>query len=342
MNGFGAIKWLARVGFLVKGVLYMVISALALQVAAKVRTRNGDARRADDRPRTTIRPYAAARVVAGLLGCAAWRILQGLFDPDRLGNNWRGLAIRASFVARGALHAVLGWQAFRLYRGLSAASGISSEREVATEAFRWPLGDWLVVLAGLGLTGSAVQQVYAAISCRLERNLDVEEMRREAGEWAVGLSRFGVAARAVVFALLGWAIVVAGWFRDPSEIGTTASSFRTLAAQPGGLGRWLLGVTAAGFVAYGFYEIIHARYLHIRRVRQVRTCEAWEPGFKPATFRSRTECSAGLGERSLSASEMSPRLSLRGAKTENRGWTRGEFPFSKPPPSASRPPHRSP
>jgi hypothetical protein len=26
-------------------------------------------------------------------------------------------------------------------------------------------------------------------------------------------------------------------------------------------------VAAAGFVAYGFYEIIHARYLHIRRVR---------------------------------------------------------------------------
>jgi hypothetical protein len=67
-----------------------------------------------------------------------------------------------------------------------------------------------------GLSGFAVQQVYAAITCRLERNLDVEEMRREAGEWAVGLSRFGVSARAVVFAVLGWAIVVAGWFRDPS------------------------------------------------------------------------------------------------------------------------------
>lgn len=112
--------------------------------------------------------------------------------------------------ARAGGHAVLGWQAFRLYRGLSAASG-TSEREVATEAFRWPLGDEPVVLAG-------------------------------------------------------WAIVVAGWFRDPSEVGPTASSFRTLAAQPGGLGRWLLGVTAAGFVAFGFYEIFHARYLHIRRV----------------------------------------------------------------------------
>ena len=35
MNGFGAIEWLARGGYLVKGVLYMVIGALALQVAAK-------------------------------------------------------------------------------------------------------------------------------------------------------------------------------------------------------------------------------------------------------------------------------------------------------------------
>ena len=29
--------------------------------------------------------------------------------------------------------------------------------------FAWPLGDWLVVLAGLGLIGFAVQQIYAAI-----------------------------------------------------------------------------------------------------------------------------------------------------------------------------------
>jgi hypothetical protein len=32
------------------------------------------------------------------------------------------------------------------------------------------------------------------------------------------------------------------------------------------VGRWLLGVAAAGFVAYGVYQIGHARYLHIRRV----------------------------------------------------------------------------
>jgi hypothetical protein len=91
---------------------------------------------------------------------AAWRVLQGFLDPDRPGNKWHGL---------------------------SAASG-TSERDVATEAFRWPLGDWLVVLAGLGLIGFAVQQVYAAITCRLERNLDVEEMvPRSVGSWNDGV-----------------------------------------------------------------------------------------------------------------------------------------------------------
>jgi hypothetical protein len=267
MNGFGAIEWLARVGFLVKGMLYMVVGALALQVAA----REGGRITGTSGALTTVlgQPFGRTLLLVaaiGLFGYATWRVLQGLFDPDGVGRDWRGLAIRATFVVRGIVHAVLGWQAGRLYRGLSASSG-TSEREAATEAFRWPLGDWLVVLAGLGLIGFAVQQVYAAITCRLERNLDIDEVRRGAGEWAVGLSRFGVAARAVVFALLGWAIVAAGWLRDPQEVGTTASSLRTLAAQPGGLGRWLLGVTAAGFVAYGFFEIIHARYLHIRRVR---------------------------------------------------------------------------
>ena len=109
MNGFGAITWLARVGFLVKGVLYMVIGALAFQVAARTGGRVTGTRGA----LTTVlgQPFGRTLllvVVVGLLGYAAWRILQGLFNPDRLGNNWRGLAIRASFLARGALHAVLG------------------------------------------------------------------------------------------------------------------------------------------------------------------------------------------------------------------------------------------
>ena len=266
MTTFAALELLARTGFLLKGALYIVIGGLAVQVAARAGGRITGTSGA--LAQLLQQPYGRTLLLVcsvGLFGYAVWRILQGFFDPDRLGGGWAAMAMRASFVLRGVLHAALGAQAFTLYRGTSSRPG-TSEQELAAEAFQWPLGDWLVVLVGLALVGFAIQQAYAAMAGRLERNLDLHALRREAGDWAVGVSRLGVAARAVAFALIGWAVVVAGWSRDASEVGTMTSALRTLAEQPGALGRWLFGLVAAGFVAYGFYEIIHARYLHIRRV----------------------------------------------------------------------------
>jgi hypothetical protein len=120
------------------------------------------------------------------------------------------------------------------------------------------------VLAGLGLIAFAIWQIYAAFSGQLEPGLDVAGLRRDAGEWAVHVSRFGLAGRAIVFIVIGWGVVAAGWLRDVSEVDTTASSMRTLGAQSGTLGQGLLGLAAAGFIAYGFYQIVHARYLRIR------------------------------------------------------------------------------
>jgi hypothetical protein len=264
MTGLRSVELLARTGFLVKGVLYLVIGTLAVQAAARAGGRVTGTRGA----LLTVlqQPFGRALLLVaavGLFGYAAWRVLQGILDPERHGRSWRGLALRIGFVARGVMHAAVGWQAVRLHRGLSASGG-ATERSVARELLAWPLGDWLLVLAGLGLIGFGVQQIYAGFTGRLERGLALDELRREAGGWAVHVSRFGVAARAVVFLVLGWGAVTGGWFRDVSEVNTTASSLRTLGAQPGSLGQWLLGITAAGFIAYGFYQIVHARYLRIR------------------------------------------------------------------------------
>jgi hypothetical protein len=261
-----ALELLARVGFLVKGVLYIIVGVLALQVAAstggQLTGTSGALLTVVQQPFGRVLLIAAA---AGLLGYALWRVLQGVVDSDRLGHDWRGLAMRVGFVIRGLVYGSLGLQAMRLYRGLSASRGMG-EREVAAAALEWPFGDWFLVITGLILIAVAIQQLRAAYTGHLEHGFDVNGLRREAGDWAVALSRFGVAARAVVFALIGWTVIAAGWSRDPSDVGTVATALRTLASQPGPLGRWLFGITAAGFVAYGLYSMIHARYLHIRRI----------------------------------------------------------------------------
>jgi hypothetical protein len=85
MTGFGALELIARAGFLVKGVLYLVVGALALQVAARLGGRVTGTRGAF----TTVlaQPFGRTLLLVaacGLLGYAAWRLLQGLFDPDGL------------------------------------------------------------------------------------------------------------------------------------------------------------------------------------------------------------------------------------------------------------------
>jgi hypothetical protein len=266
-TGLGAIEGLARTGFLVKGVLYFVVGLLALQVAAEYGGRVTGMRGA----LLTVlhQPYGRALLLVaavGLFGYAAWRIIQGLLDPEGYGAGWQGIGMRIGFVGRGLMHGALGVQALRLHQGLRASS-TSTERVVAGEALTWPYGEWLLVLTGLCVIGFAIHEIYMAFQGRLEKNLDLGELRREAGAWAVAVSRFGVAARAVVLGMLGWGTVAAGWFRDASEVNTTASSLRALGAQPGTLGRVLLGAAAAGFIAYGFYQVVHARYLRIRLER---------------------------------------------------------------------------
>lgn len=257
-----ALRVLARAGCASKGFLYVIVGVLALEVAAGMGGRVTGTRGA----LLTVLQQPFGRILIliiaiGLLGHGLWRVLQGALNSDRLPLGWGGGLLRASYIARGIVHVLLGAQAIRLYAGLSS-SGMS-ERQVAAEALQWPFGDWLLVLAGLGLIGFSVQQVFAAWTCRLEPNLDVWHLRRDAGDWAVLICRFGIAARAVVFAMFGWFVLTAGWLRDPSQVASTAVSMRAVAAEAGMIG---LGLTAFGFVGYGFYQFVHARYLRIRDI----------------------------------------------------------------------------
>src|ERR1051325_5835840 len=88
--GVDVLELMARIGFLVNGLLYIVIGTLAFEAAARIGGRVTDARGA----LLTIlaQPFGHVLLVVaitGLLGYALWRVLQGLLDPDRLGKKMR-------------------------------------------------------------------------------------------------------------------------------------------------------------------------------------------------------------------------------------------------------------
>jgi hypothetical protein len=71
----------------------------------------------------------------------------------------------------------------------------------------------------------------------------------------------GLFARAVVFGLVAWFLVKAAVEFDPDEAVGLDGALRKLADAP--YGPLLLGVTAAGLVAYGLFCVAQARYRRV-------------------------------------------------------------------------------
>jgi hypothetical protein len=197
-----------------------------------------------------------------MLGYAVWRAVEGIADPDRRGSDAKGLALRASFLARAVVHAGLALSAFQIAAGdASGGSGDGDRPKQATRAaFEIPGGEWLVWLVALGLGGYGLYQLYRAAAAKLSKQLDVRELSAESGRWLIGVSRFGIAARGIVFIAIGWLFVRAATQHDPSEAGGIGDGLRAV----GRLGRWPFAALALGLIAYGAYQVVNARYRRIR------------------------------------------------------------------------------
>jgi hypothetical protein len=256
------IERLARVGYAAKALLYTVVGMLALQSALG---NGGETTGSRGALATLVRhEYGALLLVViavGLFGYAAWRIIEAILDPERRGATARGLALRASFAARGVVHAALGVQAVRFATGTGSSRGQAVEQWTG-RLLDAPLGRWLVVGAGVAVAAYGIYQLYRAWAAKLSRQLDFAALSREAGSWLTKVCRFGIGARGVVFGVCGWYLVRAGIAHNATAAADTGEALGAIARQP--LGEWALAVVAVGLIAYGAYDVVQARYRVIR------------------------------------------------------------------------------
>lgn len=258
------IALLARLGFTTKGILYGTVGVLAFLAAigegGRITNSNGALRE------IVSQPFGHAMLLilaAGLFGYAVWRTIEGFADTDGLGNDLKGLAVRASYIARGVLHGYFGWKVVQLYRGVSAASR-NSTAKLVSETFTWPFGKWMVILSGLGLMGFAVYQLFRAAETKLGHHFDLEGLRHDLGTWAIAVCRAGIAARGIVFGVVGWYLIQAGITGRASKTADSAEAIRLVANWPEPLGSWILAAVGAGLLAYGVFQGLNAKYRTIR------------------------------------------------------------------------------
>ena len=121
-----------------------------------------------------------------------------------------------------------------------------------------PFGPWLLGLAGVGIAFLGLQQLISAWRVDLDDQLTLGSMSPGARPWAVRAGRFGLAARGVVFGIIGCYVVVAAIQSDPSEARGLEGVLESLEQTP-----WLLAVVALGLVAYGIYSTVLAWHRRI-------------------------------------------------------------------------------
>jgi hypothetical protein len=255
------IEILARVGFVAKGLLYAVIGILA--AAAGLGRGGGTTDTRGAMAWLLELPFGRALLIGiavGLVGYALWRFVEGISDPDHRGSDAKGIALRTSFVARGALHLWLAVSAVQAAMGRSSSSSSEGSERATATAFLLPKGEWVVWAVAIGIAGFGAYQVYRALTAKLNRDVDTGEVQQEAGGWLIVVSRIGIAARGLVFMAIGWLLFHAARDHDPSEAGGIGDALNALAR----LGRWPFLAIAAGLIAYGVYQLINSRYRHIR------------------------------------------------------------------------------
>jgi hypothetical protein len=259
------IERLARVGYVAKGVVYVIIGVLAARAAFGAGGRTTGSRGAME---TIIQqPFGRtmlAVIAIGLLGYSAWQLIAAATDAERKGSEAKGLALRVAQAGRALVYAGLALSAARLVMGEPGGDGggDASAADWTARLMAAPAGRWLVGLAGAGVIGYALYQLYRAYAAKVRKHLDLSEATPSQAEWVVRLGRFGIAARGVVFVVIGWFLVRAAMEYDPDRASGLGGALATLARQD--YGAWLLGIVALGLIAYGVYQFANARYRRIR------------------------------------------------------------------------------
>ena len=253
------IERVARCGFGAKGVVYIVVGVLATQAALGRGGSLTDSRGALHT--IAARPSGAGLlsvVALGLVAYAMWRFLEAWKDPEGKGSDATGLITRASYVCIGVFYVGLAFTAVRIVQRQRTDVGGQVEESWTARLLAQPLGRWLIGSIGVGIIGFFLYQLYGALTGTFPEQLRVGDLSGEEDTWAMRLGGFGLAARGVVFGLIGLFLIQAALQHNPDQVGGLDEALQALARQ--GQGRLLLGVVAVGLVAYGSYMLLIAWY----------------------------------------------------------------------------------
>jgi hypothetical protein len=259
-RGRGWYAALARFGLVAKGLSYGLVGALAIRLAL------GDGGKATSRQGALqqVAQHSFGKIVLimlalGFAAYAIWRFVQAYAEqPDADDGTAKVWVKRAGYVGRGLVYAALTYSTVRILTGSGGGQSQNAKaHHSAAMALSWPGGRWIVGAAGVGLVAVALWNLYRGLARKFEDKWRVARLTPAVRRWGARAGVVGHVARFVVFGLIGVFVVKAAVDYKPKDAIGLDGALQKLAHAS--YGPWLLGVTAAGLIAYGVYCLVDAR-----------------------------------------------------------------------------------
>jgi hypothetical protein len=250
-------EWLARAGFVARGVIYGIIGILAIKLAIGA---GGQATNQQGALKTIAhQPFGKVLltlVAIGLGGYALWRLVHALLGhgPEESDSGFDRVAAFGSGIVYAGLCAV----AVEILLSSGSSGGSGNASKTTGGVFAWPAGTWLVGIAGAVLIGIGLYQGYRGVSNDFLKDSKTEQMSARVRTWIEWIGSFGHLARMVVFGLVGVFLIKAAIDYNPNKAVGLDGALAKLAHAS--YGPFLLGIVAAGLIAFGIYSLSDARY----------------------------------------------------------------------------------
>jgi uncharacterized membrane protein len=254
---------LTRLGYGVRGVIYIVMGILAVQVAlgkgGALASPQGAIAAIGKQPAGMILLWV---VLIGILAYSLWGLVRAIWDPLNKGSDTKGILTRIGYFASAVGYAFLAYTTYGFISGTSQSTN-GSPAKILASVMAIPMGRWAIALIGLIVVAVGLYQIMLGIKAGFEKQFQTYDLTPKEAKLATDVGRFGTAARGVVFALVGILIFLAAYNSNPSQPVGMDAALATLLHQPYGI--WLLGIVAVGLVAFGFYSLLGAIWFRFKR-----------------------------------------------------------------------------
>ena len=248
-----AFRVAARAGYVVLGILHLVIGGIAISIATGG---GGEADQGGAMEQIAQAPagvFVLWLIVLGLVALAAWQVAEAVLerDPDTK-KKW---GHRAKYLGTAIIYLAIAGTA------LVYALGGQSDSSQSTQTFSAQLmstgvGVVAVAVVGLGVLAIGVAFVVRGITRAFEKNLSLPANIARPGIVTFGI--VGYVAKGIAVAITGILFVAAALTHDPQTAGGLDAALHTLVELP--FGPVLLWIVGAGLAVYGIFCFARARY----------------------------------------------------------------------------------